>query len=185
MNLLGMDAHAIHLTINHLPVVLSMMGAAAAVLAFVLRRRPVFLYAIVTLVLAGASSWPALRSGHEAAELLEDRWYVDEPQARVHHDTAERAHLLMVGTALIAVVGWWLTLRAPREARPHMLLSGALLVASVCSATAVGWTSWQGGFIVSRNVRLTGSLAPAATPARPAAAPDSARSHDGMDHSRH
>ena len=169
--MLGMDADALHLAINHLPVVLSLLGAGAALIAFVSRRRAVFLYSVATLTLAGMSSWPALHTGHDAAELIEDRWYVDKAQIQRHHDTAENAHLVMLGTGVLAIVAWWLTLRTPREAKPGMLLMSAVLVAGVCSATAMGWTSWQGGYIVSKNARLTGSPAPA----MPAA----------MDHSGH
>lgn len=170
----GMDADAVHLAINHLPVVLSLLGAIAAAIAFVLRRRAVFLYAVSTLALAGLSSYPALRTGHTAAELIEDRWYVDKAQIQRHHDTAENAHLFMIGTGALALGAWWLIVRAPREAKPGMLLMTAVLVAGVCSATAMGWTSWQGGYIVSKNARLTGSPAPP-----PAAMPA------GMDHSGH
>ena len=174
----GMDADAVHLAINHLPVVLSLLGAAAASIAFVLRRRAVFLYAVATLALAGMSSCPALNTGHSAAELIEDRWYVDKAQIRVHHDTAENANLLMLGTGVLALAAWWLTLRAPREAKPGTLLMAAVLVAAVCSATAMGWTSWQGGYIVSKHAKLLQSSPPA--PARSDSAPV-----PPMDHSKH
>jgi uncharacterized membrane protein len=177
--LFGMDADAVHLAINHLPVVLSLLGAAAAAIAFVMRRRALFLYAVSTLVLAGASSYPVLRTGHTAAEQIEDRWYVDKVQIERHHDTAENANLLMLGTGALALVGWWLVLRSPREAKPGMLLMTAVLVAGVCSATAMGWTSWQGGYIVSRNARLVRSAPPGA------AKGDSASVPAAMDHSGH
>ena len=175
--MVGMDADGIHLAINHLPVVLSLLGAAAALIAFVSRRRAVFLYALATLTLAGMSSCPALNTGHSAAELIEDRWYVDKAQIRLHHDTAENANLLMLGTGALALVAWWLTLRAPREAKPGMVLMASVLLAGVCSATAMGWTSWQGWYIVSKNARLTGSSAPPVVR-------DSAR-NPAMDHSSH
>ena len=168
----GMNADALHLAINHLPVVLSLLGAGAALIAFVSRRRAVFLYAVATLALAGLASYPALNTGHSAAELIEDRWYVDKAQIQRHHDTAENANLLMLGTGALALVAWWLTLRAPRDGKPGTLLMAAVLIAGACSATAMGWTSWQGGYIVSKNARLTGSSAPAAMPT-------------GMDHSGH
>lgn len=174
----GMDADAVHLAINHLPVVLSLLGAAAAAIAFVLRRRAVFLYAVSTLSLAGMSSCPALRTGHTAAELIEDRWYVDKAQIQRHHDTAENANLLMLGTGVLALVAWWLTLRAPREAKPGTLIMAAVLVAGVSSATAMGWTSWQGGYIVSKHAKLLRSSAPAPTKADSGSMP-------AMDHSRH
>jgi uncharacterized membrane protein len=174
----AMDAEAVHLAINHLPVVLSLVGAVAALIAFVSRRRSVLLYALATLTLAGLSSYPALATGHAAAELIEHRWYVDRAQIRLHHETAENANLLMLGTGALAVVAWWLVLRSPREAKPGTPLMAAVLLAGVCSATAMGWTSWQGGYIVSKNGRLVRSSSPAANPAAAPMPP-------GMDHSRH
>lgn len=169
-----MSADAWHLAVNHLPVVLSLVGAIGAVTAFVLGRRSVLLYAAATLVAAGATSWPALRTGHNAAEELEGRWYADAARIRVHQDTAENAHLLAIGTAVLGMLCVWRTTRAPREARPNAILMGLLLLASASSATAMGWASWQGGYIVNRNPTLTNSDAPpaATTPAT-------------MDHSGH
>lgn len=179
-----MSADAWHLAINHLPVVLSLVGAIAAVMAFVLGRRSVLLYAAATLLAAGAASWPALRTGHNAAEELEGRWYANAAQIRVHHDTAENAHLLAIGTAVLALLCVWRTTRAPREAKPSALLSGVLLLASASSATAMGWASWQGEYIVSKNPTLIKSSAPpAATP--PAATAPAATSPATMDHSGH
>ena len=175
-----MSADAWHLAVNHLPVVLSLLGAIAAVLAFVLGRRSVLLYAAATLIIAGAASWPVLLTGHDAAEELKGRWYANAAQIRVHHDTAENANLLAIGTALLALLCVWRTQRAPREAKPSALLMGALLLGSVSSATAMGWASWQGQYIVSRNPALINSTLP--TKAAPAS--DSAMQHE-MGHVGH
>lgn len=186
-----MDADALHLAIDHLPVALSMLGACAALLAFVLGRRSVFLYALFTLVFAGLASWPALVSGRRAAVQVGERWYVNRAAIQRHQETAGDANLVVTATALLALVGLGLTLRAPREARPHAALMGVVLLASVCGATAMGWTSWQGSFIVSRNPRLVESPAPVADSAARATKgetngqPNGSMSHDAMDHSGH
>jgi D-serine deaminase-like pyridoxal phosphate-dependent protein len=179
----AMDAETAHLAINHLPVVLSLVGAVAALIAFMSRRRSVLLYALATLTLAGLSSYPALFTGRAAAELVEHRWYVDRAQMRLHHETAETANWLALGTGALAMVAWWLVLRSPREARPGTLLMAAVLVAGVGSATAMGWTSWQGGYIVSKNAKLVRSAAPAASPT--AAPMPGAPMPAGMHHSGH
>ncbi len=168
-----MNADAWHLTIDHLPVVLSFVGAGAAIVAFVLGRRSVLLYAATTLMLAGAASWPVLLTGRAAANDLDGRWYANAAQIRVHQETAEHANILAIGTAALALLCVWRTVRAPREAKPTGLLMGVLLLASVSSATAMGWASWQGGYIVGRNPALTNSAAPAGI------------DHSSMDHSGH
>ena len=162
-----MDAHAWHLMLNHFPVILSMLGAAASVIALLTRRRGVLLYALVTLTLAGLSSYPALRSGHAAAELLEDRWYVDDDQIDVHHDSGERTHLILLATGIICAVALWRTLRTVREAKPGLAVLTVVAVMGIASAATVSWTSWQGGFIAIKNPTLINSTNPPGTPRQP------------------
>src|SRR5262245_33887239 len=109
-----MDGHAWHLMLNHFPVILSMVGAAAAVVAFLTRRRSVLLYALVTLTLAGLSSYPVLRTGHAAQELLKERWYVDRDELDEHHDSGERTHLILLATGIVSGAALWRTLRTVR-----------------------------------------------------------------------
>ena len=155
-----MDAHAWHLMVNHFPVILSLLGAAAAVVAFVTRRRSVLLYALVTLTLAGLSSYPALRSGHAAAEQIENRWYVDDDQIDVHHDSGERTHLILLATGLVSAAALWRTFRTVREAKPGLGLLLVIAVMGVASAASVAQTSWQGGFILIKNPTLVNSANP-------------------------
>jgi hypothetical protein len=158
-----MDGHAWHLMLNHFPVILSLLGAAAAVVALATRRRSALLYALVTLTLAGLSSYPALRSGHAAAEIIENRWYVDDDQIDVHHDSGERTHLIFLATGIVAAVALWRTLRTVREAKPGPGLLALIAVLSIASATSAGWTSWQGGFIAIKNPTLVNSASPPGT----------------------
>jgi uncharacterized membrane protein len=158
-----MDAHALHLMVNHFPVILSLLGLAAAAAAFLTRRRSVVLYALATLTLAGASSYPAFLSGDEAAEQIDKRWYVDRDQIHEHDEAAEFANVLMIVTGVAAAVAWWLTLRTVREARPGTAMLSAMLVLSLGSAAAMARTAWLGGFIAIKNPVLVNSVAPPGT----------------------
>ena len=149
--------------LNHFPVILSLLGAAAAVVAFVTRRRSALLYALVTLTLAGLSSYPALRSGHVAAEIIEDRWYVNDDQIDVHHDSGERTHLILLATGFVSALALWRTLRTVREAKPGLGLLAVITALGIASATSAGWTSWQGGFIAIKNPTLVNSASPTDT----------------------
>lgn len=159
-----MDGHAIHLMINHFPVILSLLGLAAITLAFITRRRGVLLYALATLTLSGLSAYPAFLSGKEAEEVIEDRWYVDRHELHEHEEASEFATVLLVVTGGAAAVGWWLTMRTVREAKPGVPLLSAMLVLSLLCATAMARTSWLGGFVAIKNPTLINSVAPPKSP---------------------
>ncbi len=155
-----MDGHSLHLMINHFPVILSMLGAAAAAVAFITRRRTVLLYALATLTLAGASVYPAFWSGGEAEEKIEERWYVDRQQLHEHEESAEVANVILLVTGALSAVSWWMMLRTKREVAPGLALLSGVLILGLASAGSVAWTSWQGGFIAIKNPVLIGSPAP-------------------------
>jgi formate hydrogenlyase subunit 3/multisubunit Na+/H+ antiporter MnhD subunit len=155
-----MDMHSLHLMVNHFPVILSLLGFAAAVFAIITRRRGVLLFTLATLTLSGASAAPAFFSGKEAEEVVEDRWYVDRAQLEEHEEAGEAGMLMLIFTGIVAAAAWWMTLRTLREARTGMGLLVVLLVLSALSATAMARTSWLGGFIAIKNPVLVDSPPP-------------------------
>lgn len=64
-----------HMIINHFPIILGVMGAAAAVLGLLVPRRGVWLYALASLTLAALSAYPAVFTGERAEHVLEEAWY--------------------------------------------------------------------------------------------------------------
>src|SRR6266516_3334300 len=89
----------IHLLINHFPVVLSVVGLCAAVLALALDRRGLWLYAMGTLTLAGLSVYPVRFTGNHADRALHDPWYIPRGAIDAHDDASLIAMicLLIVG----------------------------------------------------------------------------------------
>jgi uncharacterized membrane protein len=153
--------------INHFPVILSLVGATAAVAAFATRRRSVLLYALVTLTLAGLSVYPALRTGHAAAELIKERWYVDRDELDEHHESGERTNIVLIATGVISALALWRTLRTVREAKPGLGLLAVIAVLGIASAVSVAMTSWEGGFIALKNPALVNSVKPSGTARAP------------------
>jgi hypothetical protein len=149
-----MDGQALHLAINHFPVILAVVGTAAVVLAFLTRRRGVLVYALATLTLAGLSSYPAILTGDEAEEVVESRWFIDKAQIHEHEEAADVANVLLVVTGVVCAACWYRVLRAPREAAPATWMLSVVLVLSLSATASVAYTSWLGGYIVSKNERL-------------------------------
>jgi hypothetical protein len=148
------NGHSLHLAINHFPIVLAIVGAAAMLAAFVTRRRAVLLYALTTMIAAGASAYPAQWSGERAEDAVESRWYVEKNAIHAHEESAERTTWILVLGGLVAGVSLHRVVRSPREMMPGMTMLTVMLLMSVSGAVAAGFTGWQGGAIVSRNVRL-------------------------------
>ena len=155
-----MDRQALHLMINHVPVILSLLGATTALVAIITKRRAVLLFTLATLTVAGASSYPAFWSGGQANEQVEERWYVDRAQVHEHEEAAQAAMWMMIVTGVVSGLAWWMTLRTVREIRPTAGLLTVVLVLSLFSAAAMAKTSWEGGFITIKNPVLVNSPPP-------------------------
>jgi uncharacterized membrane protein len=166
-----MDWAHIHILINHFPVILVTTGALATILAMLLQRRGVWLYATVSLTLAGITVVPTYFTGEPADHALNDPWYVAKEAIHSHEQAAKIASLLTLLAALVAVVAWRRLVRYPREVRMPGGLRTAIVVTSVAAAAGIGYTSWLGGRIVHdapglagpRPTTPQGSAAPATT----------------------
>ena len=101
------DLASIHVLINHFPVILTIVGTAATLLALVVRKRGAWLYATATLVLAGLSVIPTFLTGDPAAEQLRDSWYVTRQAIREHDASAGWTLWGLIIMALIAAYAWW------------------------------------------------------------------------------
>lgn len=159
----------IHLLINHFPIILSVMGAVAVVVALVMRSRGVWLYAVASLTVMGLSAYPTHFTGDEADHALNDPWYIVKGAIDRHDDAAGWALWLMLITGVIAAYAWWRALRKDRDAQQAPVwLRIAVLVGSLLSLAAVTRTSLLGGEIVHGSKILLGP-APSGLPPQPPA----------------
>jgi uncharacterized membrane protein len=163
-----MDWAHIHILINHFPVILVATGALAAVLAVILQRRGVWLYAAVSLTIGGITVIPTYFTGEPAEQALNDPWYVAKGAIHSHEQSATISAILTVLAALVAVVAWRRLVRYPREVRMPGGLRTAIVITSLAAAGAIGYTSWLGGRIVHDAPGLAGPRPPVRTPVHPA-----------------
>ena len=145
----------VHTLINHFPIILVVMGAAAAVTALVLRRRGIWLYSVASLTLAGLSIYPAFLSGDEASDALKNTWYIVPSMVHDHEESAELALWVVIATGVIGLFAWWWMLRRSDDAEVPKWLRVLVVVSSLASVAAITYTSVLGGRIVHDSPKLT------------------------------
>ncbi|MFN2398951.1 MAG: hypothetical protein ABR543_09990 [Gemmatimonadaceae bacterium] len=101
----------LHLVVNHIPIVLTALGAVASAAALITRRSAVWLYAVATLTFAGLSTYPVKFSGERAEHVMEDTWYADEDAIGDHEEAAERAMWTLMFMGAVSAFAWWRLVR--------------------------------------------------------------------------
>lgn len=145
----------IHLMVNHLPVVLALVGAAACVTALIVKREGVWKYAAVTVLLAGVLAPAALLTGREAEDEAEKAWFVSEASIHDHEEAAEKAMWITVVAGALAIVALW---------RNSLRWRLAMAVLALVAAGAMGYAAFEGGKIVHESPKLEQAAASGVTP---------------------
>lgn len=149
-----MDWPYLHTLVNHFPIILTVVGAAVLALAYIVKRRGVWVYAVATLTLSGLSVYPAYFSGDEASHALRGTWYVVRSSIAAHDDSAGYAlvALLLMGAA--AAAAWWYLVRHQSEAHPPKWLQITLAVVTVLGVATMVRTAYLGGKIIHESPLL-------------------------------
>ena len=139
-----MDGAYAHILINHFPIILAILGAAAAVASFLWRRRAVWLYAVATLTLAGLAAYPAVFTGQRAEDSMEDMPYVTRDVIHAHEEAAEAAMWVLLVTGAVSAYAWWRAVRpGPRDAAVDspLWLRAVVTIGAVASAGTVSYAA--------------------------------------------
>lgn len=143
-----MDWVQIHLLLNHFPIVLAAMGALSAIVATIMKRRGIWMYAAVSLTLAGIMVIPAYLTGGPA-EVVTRRPPSLAPDAIGAHQAAALVSAALVGVAaLVGAFAWRRMVRYPRETSLPASLRAALLVSSLAAAGHLYYTALLGTRVV-------------------------------------
>jgi hypothetical protein len=154
----------IHTLINHFPIILMVVGTAVLLLALIVRRRGVWLYALATLTLAGLSIYPAYFTGDQAAHAVRTTWYVVRSMVEEHDSAAGYALVstLIVGAA--SAYAWWRMLGREVGALPPVWLRVVVTVLAVFGLSVIARTAYLGGQIVHDSPKLKAPPAGAVAP---------------------
>ena len=174
----------LHTLVNHFPIVLTVIGALAVLVAAMVPRRATWVYALSTLTLAGMTIYPAWWSGGRARHAVQNAWYIERGAIQAHSAAADIT-LWIVGVlgllALLALMTMIRTREAVSPARALRVIVGLGALISIC---AVSYTGYLGGKIVVESPILASptppvitvpvpstNSAPATTPATTTASP--------------
>lgn len=165
-----MNAAYLHLLVNHFPIVLSIVGAIAAVIALFTKHRTTWTFALGALLLAGLTVYPAVFTGEGAEEVMRNVWYISRDVVHEHEEAAEFALWATLATGVVAGAAMWRERTAYTGGRTILASPGWLraLVAllAVLSAATLIRTAWTAGYIVhkAKSLQQPPSSAPAITP---------------------
>lgn len=161
-----------HLLINHFPVVLSVVGLGAAVLALLLRRRGIWQAAMGALMIAGFFIFPVHFTGDKADQALQDPWYIKPGTIDAHDKAAGIAMWVILLVGAFAAYSWWRSLKRPQELIPNWVRAG-ILAGAIAAVGTVTYTAYLGGKIIHDMPILQLPQAPPGLPAGVAAPKDS------------
>lgn len=144
----------LHILINHFPIITTVIGTVALLLALIVRRRIVWLYALATLTLAGLSIYPVYFTGDKAADSLRNTWYVVHSMVETHDDAAgfALASILIMGAA--SAYTWWRMVRREPTTLPPVWLRVVVAVIAVWALSVIARTAYLGGKIVHESPKL-------------------------------
>ncbi len=146
----------IHLVLNHFPVILATVGAIVALLAAVRPRRALWLYAAVSLTLAGITVIPTYFTGEPAADSLNRPWFIARGAIHLHEESALISVILVVLAGIMGAVVWRRVVRYASERSLPLPLRAGLVVLSLAALASIGWTSMLGGNIYHDSSILNG-----------------------------
>jgi hypothetical protein len=149
-----MDWPYIHTLINHFPIILTVVGCAALLLALISRQRGHWLYALATLTLAGLSIYPADFTGDQASDALRNTWYVVRDMVREHDASATWALITVLPMGAVAAYAWWRMLKREPTGIPPVWLRTLVAFLAALGLAVVVRTAYLGGLIIHESPRL-------------------------------
>jgi hypothetical protein len=147
----------LHLVLNHIPVLGTMLFAPLVLVWALLRRsRDVTQIGLLLAVLLAVTTIPIYLTGEPAEEQVEKQPWFDKRRVEAHEERAEVGLIAVLVTGAAALVGLWLA----RGGRPYRRdVSIAVLVGLVVSASLFALAALAGGQIRHDEIRSTAAMA--------------------------
>ena len=145
MNFLPAMPDPLHPALVHFPVVLILLGAAAAVVTVVWRKAQLPVYAALLLTLGALGAWVAVATGKADGGLVETSGPAMAALLDAHETWAERTRTAATLAAILAIGSLALVRQVPRAATVAALVTA---LAAAAAAWSVYETGHRGGALV-------------------------------------
>lgn len=143
------DAH-FHLIINHLPIIVPMVGALVLIIGLLINQEVVKRVAYLLFILGAIATFPAMNSGEGAEEIVEHLPNMSHELIHEHEEKAEFFSILNYLLGVISLVAVWISWKHKKFAK----LTGALVLAfSIVVLFFARQTGTTGGEISHPEIR--------------------------------
>jgi hypothetical protein len=144
------DAHY-HLLLNHLPLIVPIVGLLVMLGGILLRAETVKRTALCIFVLGALCALPAMVTGDGAEHMVEDMEGVSHQMVHEHEETAEQFAFMAYGLGILSLVALWAGYKGKRFAGTLVYGAAALSVVVLAMGYQAGST---GGMI--RHIEIRG-----------------------------
>jgi uncharacterized membrane protein len=162
---MGVNLVHLHLLLNHVPTVGSVVALAFLLLAFAKRSEELMRASLAVFFGIALVSLPAYMTGYAAQDLLKERPGISNALINEHQSAALLALIVMEATGVVAWYGLW---RGRRPLGRPRWNSGVVLLLAVITIALMGSAANLGGQITHPEImsgqeapQTAGSLAPA------------------------
>lgn len=96
-----------HLVLNHLPIIIPLVGVLVMIGGFISRSEIVKRTAYIIFIFGAISAYPAMATGEGAEEVIEHLAGIDEKIIHVHEEMAETYAILSYILGAFSLLGLW------------------------------------------------------------------------------
>ncbi len=150
------DAH-FHLVINHLPIIVPIVGALVLIMGLLLNQEVVKRVAYTLFILGAIATFPTMNSGEGAEEVVEHLPGISHDLIHEHEEKAEFFAILSYLLGVVSLVALWVSWKRKKFAT---MVSALVLVFSVVVLFFARQTGTTGGEISHPEIREGFKVAP-------------------------
>ena len=154
-----MDGLQIHLLVNHVPIIGTIIGVLVTLLGAIVKADVVQRTGLAIYIATGLFVFAANVSGEEAEDLVEERVsWVSHDQIHEHEEAAETAMTITVIGLILALVH---LVNVPPSQSVQRLVLSAFFLTGIAGTIAVGMAGHEGGKIRRPDLGAATTSAPA------------------------
>jgi uncharacterized membrane protein len=151
-----MDPVLMHLVINHVPIIGTILAVGIVLVALILKNDTVKRTGLILFVAAGITVYPANFSGEEAEERVENIAGVTHDQIHEHEEAAETTMTMMSIALVLALVHLF---NRPATPNVQRLVFTAFMITAIIACIYAGIAGHEGGKIMRPNLGSTAQAA--------------------------